>query len=492
MALETEIKLTLSASTAQRLPTHPLLANSKPDQQALVTTYYDTPDQRLQNNRVSVRYRQKSSKWLLTVRSDAISHGGVAQRREWKAAKQPGEFDFSHVDNKKLRRFLESLTPELVPVFTTDFMRHSWLLTPQDGTCIKVALDRGKIVASERHETLCEVKLELLEGQVADLFVAALTLQSDLPLHPEGTSKAERGYRLAADAPLAPTKAVVLPLEPGMPSIAVFRSTAFSCLLQLQGNERGIRETDAPEFIHQARVAMRRLRSAIRLWKPLLPAAYVSNFDPCWRTMANALGDTRNWDVFITESLPPISKAFADHRDILLLASKASSHLTACRKTAKAAMNSPAYSRLLLEFIAATVALPQSRKPKISAFAQRALRKRAKRVAELAAKIRGENPEARHSLRVALKRLRYALEFFASLFPAPRMQRYHQSAADLLDLLGRMNDLSVAEQLAVQALPDHHSDLFLAWIAGRNDLLLGQIDGLLRDFLSRPGPWEPD
>jgi triphosphatase len=89
-----------------------------------------------------------------------------------------------------------------------------------------------------------------------------------------------------------------------------------------------------------------------------------------------------------------------------------------------------------------------------------------------------------------MKRLRYALEFFAPLFPARRLQRYHQSAAGLLDLLGRMNDSAVAEQLIVQALPSHHSDLVRGWLAGRNDLMLGQLDALLGDFLSHQPPWE--
>jgi CHAD domain-containing protein len=276
----------------------------------------------------------------------------------------------------------------------------------------------------------------------------------------------------------------------GMTSIAVFRSTAFSCLSQLQGNELGLRESNAPEFIHQARVAIRRLRSAIRLWRPLLPEEYVSNFDPRWRTLANQLGDTRNWDVFITEILPPISKAFPDHGDLQKLVSQAKSHLAVCRKTAQAAMTSPTYSQLLLEFTAATVTLTENKKPSITLFAPRSLNKRAKRVAELAIETKDSNPEARHALRVALKRLRYALEFFAPLFPARRMQRYQQSATGLLDLLGRMNDIAVAEQLAIQALPSHQSDLVLGWLAGRNDLMLGQLDSLLGEFLSHPPPWE--
>jgi len=154
-----------------------------------------------------VRYRRKDSAWLLTVKSDAASPGGLAQRREWEAPGQPGEFDFSHVDNPKLRRFLEAAIPELAPVFSTDFTRSFWLLTPQEGTRIEVALDRGKIVAGDHQEAICEVELELLEGKVTDLFDAALSLQKDLPLHPESASKAERGYRLADETTLKPAKA---------------------------------------------------------------------------------------------------------------------------------------------------------------------------------------------------------------------------------------------------------------------------------------------
>jgi len=153
-------------------------------------------------------------------------------------------------------------------------------------------------------------------------------------------------------------------------------------------------------------------------------------------------------------------------------------------------MGSTSYSQLLLEFTAATLSLPERKKPKLAVFAPRSLKKRAKRVAELAALTKDSHPEARHDLRVALKRLRYALEFLAPLFPARGMQRYLQSATGLLDLLGRMNDLTVAGLLVDEALPGHDSDLVRAWLAGRNDLMLGQLDGLLVEFLSHPAPWE--
>jgi len=53
-----------------------------------------------------------------------------------------------------------------------------------------------------------------------------------------------------------------------------------------------------------------------------------------------------------------------------------------------------------------------------------------------------------------------------------------------------MNDFTVAEHLVAQALPGHHSDLVRAWLAGRNDLLLAQLDAMLSEFLSHPAPWD--
>ena len=79
MALETEIKLSLPANAARRVPAHRLLADSKPIRQKLINTYYDTPDQALQRKRLAVRYRQKGEVWLLTVKSDAPSPGGLAR-----------------------------------------------------------------------------------------------------------------------------------------------------------------------------------------------------------------------------------------------------------------------------------------------------------------------------------------------------------------------------------------------------------------------------
>ena len=219
MAIETEIKLSLPPRAATQLAKHPLLAGIKPLRQRLLNTYYDTPDLRLQRERIAVRYRKKGWQWLFTVKCAAPSAGGLARRNEWEVPALPGEFDFSHVDNKKLRHLLESLRAELTPAFTTNFVRNAWLIEPQTGVRIELALDRGWIECKGRRAPICEVELELLEGDVDALFAAASTLQANLPLHPEVTSKAERGYRLYAGTALAPVKALPATINRGLTAI---------------------------------------------------------------------------------------------------------------------------------------------------------------------------------------------------------------------------------------------------------------------------------
>lgn len=437
-----------------------------------------------------MRYRKKGWQWLLTVKCATPSAGGLAQRNEWEGPGLPGEFDFSHVDDKKLRHLLESLRTELIPVFTTDFIRNAWQIEQQGGTRIELALDRGQIEANGHHEPICEVELELLDGDVAALFAAASLLQADLPLHPEVVSKAERGYRLHANAAPAPVKAPATSIDHRLTAIKAFSTVALSCLNQLQANEDGLQKSSDPEFVHQARVAIRRLRSAIRAWKPLLPAEYIDNFDPRWRILAAALGETRNHDVFISEILPSLTEAFPGCAEIDRLSRHALRRGATSRRRARCAFKTTEYSRLLLEFTAATLALPESTEPQLKPFARRCLGKRARRVSQLATAIHQTDAIARHRLRVALKRLRYALEFFATLFPGQVMCDYHLATTHLQDLLGQGNDLVVTGHFTTEMLAGRKGEYIHKWLDEKHAHLIQTIEKPMADFLERELPWK--
>ena len=169
MATEIELKLQLSPKTAKALPNHRLLAKIGSSKQQLLNTYFDTPALDLHARRVAMRFRKKGWEWLLTVKSAEPASGGLAVRSEWETAATPGVFDFSHVDNDEFRSFLENVTPELEPIFTTDFRRQIWHV-PFGESLIEMALDRGHIESRGKSTPICEIELELISGRIADIF----------------------------------------------------------------------------------------------------------------------------------------------------------------------------------------------------------------------------------------------------------------------------------------------------------------------------------
>ncbi len=490
MATETEIKFSLSARTASQLAKHPLLAGVEPHRQLLVNTYYDTPDGRLRRERVVVRYRRKGREWLLTVKTAALLSGGLAQRSEWEVPGRPGEFDFWNVDDLVVRGLLESVRDQLQPVFTTRFTRQAWLLEPRSGVRVELALDRGSIEAQARRRTIREIELELLAGEVGDLFLLAGELQATLPLHPEARSKSDRAYRLLADAPPAAAKALPAPVAGAMPSIGAFRLITLCCLNHLQNNEEGVCDSDLPEFVHQARVAMRRLRSAMRLWEPLLPKSFVARFDPLWQGLATKLGDARNWDVFIAETLPVLRAAFPDCAETDRLVLYSQRRCAGSRQAARRALRSADYSRLLIEFTAAVLGLPEADTGPLAAFVPRCLNKRLRRVIERSPDALGADVAARHRLRVAFKQLRYALEFFTPIVVAPGLPGYLQATTSLQELLGRLNDLAVARQMTLAAIPGRKGEAIQAWLGAAIESLRPELARQLSDFQQRVAPWK--
>jgi len=492
MVTATELNLSLTPGVASRLARHPLLTDAKPTRQRVINTYYDTPDQRLRRERVVVRHGRKGATWLSSVRRVPAPEKRLPGQGEWETSGHPDELDFSHVEDGSLRQWLESLRDDLRPAFRTQFTRSAWVVEPRDGVRIELALDQGWIEAEGRRQPICELGLELLSGGVADLFSTAGELQTGLPLHPEAGSRLQRGYRVLAEEPLLAVKAAPIDTHAEMTSSEAFRTIAMACLTHLQSNEQGLRECDAPEFVHQARVAIRRLRSAIRVWRPRLPEGFVASFDPRWQALAGQLGDTRNWDVFVAETLPTIVEAFPAAPEVRELSDYARRRASECRAAARRAMHSADYSRLLIEFPAALLSLPEDDQRRLAKFAPRCLDKRARQVRQLAAEALAGDAAARHRLRVAYKRLRYALEFFAPLYVGELMRSYHLAASGLQEVLGRLNDLAVAGDLIREAFPESGGDHLVRWLDGQSEQLLPELGGLLDAFHGQLVPWRND
>ncbi len=506
MATEIELKLRVSPVQARLLQAHPALSRDKPQKYRLLNTYYDTPEMDLRQRGIALRLRRKGwAVWLMTVKCGASGAGGLAQRSEWEAPTQPGVFDFGIVTDADLREFLETCQPRLQPIFSTDFTRTAWVIK-RAGSLVEVALDRGRINAlagtsdaAQVSKPLCEVELELLEGESPDaLFELAIALATDLHLHPEIASKAERGYALADLDQAKPVKAFTSPVDKGMSPVDAFRSIVLSCLMQLQGNEAGAIAGKNPEYVHQARVAIRRLRSAFRLFSPVLGARFIEVYSPRWREMAGGLGSARDWDVFLMETLAPLEEAFPGDPDLAVLRARGEATKARAQASAGITLKQKEYSQLLLAFSAALFrvepptidARHKSSVLSLRKFAARRLQKRAEMIEGLVSQHARMNAERRHELRIAFKKLRYALEFFSPILPRKRLSAYQTSLASIQDLLGTLNDQVTASRLIKEVHPKGEPDpLTRGWIAGRTQLLVMALNEELRGFLTNKKPW---
>lgn len=500
MALETELKLSLAARDLPRLLAHPLLAGKAPQRQTLRNTYFDTPELELLGRRIAVRERRIGRQTLLTVKTAGSVVGGLAQRGEWEGPSAPGRFDFAAlVDPPALAGELQALAGRLQPVFSTDFSRRSWRLR-RGGALIELALDRGLIRSQtprgRRQAALLELELELLDGPVDALFGLAQALGRAAPLRPLAASKAERGYALFLDRPPAPRRAAAIALAPDMTPLQAFRRIALDGLAQLQANEAGLlQRLEDTEYLHQARVALRRLRSALRLFAPVLPAPFVRRWGRAWQGLAQSLGEARDWDVLCTEGLPRLIGALGPGPAAARLERHARAQRAAATTAARASLAAPRHAEQLLSFTRALLKLPETEGPAASsppvadwarerlASRQRKLRRSARAAAATGA------PDARHALRIELKKLRYALDFLAGLYPPKRVQPYGQALAAAQDLLGRMNDWATAQRLLAGA-PQAGLEALPEWIDRQLEALAGQLPEALAPLRHAAPPWK--
>ncbi|MDO6514966.1 inorganic triphosphatase [Neptuniibacter sp. 2_MG-2023] len=205
MALEVELKLTLSPHHIESLKRQPLFRSQQIRElktEQLGNTYYDTPDQLLTQHKVALRIRKKGEQLIQTLKSSGSSEAGLHSRNEWEWLLNSPELDFQLLASAEWPKALDSKTLQsnIAPIFTTNFQRTTWILDSLDsqGQVLKaeIALDQGTVTAAGKEDTICELEIELLEGNGSELVKFALKLAKHVPLYISDVSKAERGYRL--------------------------------------------------------------------------------------------------------------------------------------------------------------------------------------------------------------------------------------------------------------------------------------------------------
>ncbi|HYC05192.1 MAG TPA: CYTH and CHAD domain-containing protein [Azospirillaceae bacterium] len=454
---EIELKLRARPEDLHRLKTAPALAGAKSSTRTLENTYFDTPDLVLHGRGVSLRVRRVGRKLVQTLKAPTDIGETALARPEWETPVPGPAPDLSLLPAEALT-VLEGIDPQaLGPVFASTVKRTTCLLTPAEGVCVEVAIDQGEITAPDgRTAQLTELELELKQGgDAATLYAIARDLTETAPLWVETKSKARRGFDLATGAAGGWSKADALELPRDATVEEAFARIVRHCLAHMLDNEACALSGERPEGIHQMRVALRRLRSALSTFRDVLPPEQAATLGAEVKWLASSFGPARDWDVFLSESLRPVDKAFPGEASLRALEKAARAARERGYVQARGAILSMRYTRLLLDLGAwvdgrgwrgdpARDALLDQR---VTDFADAMLEKRHRQARKRGRGFATLPTEKRHQLRIALKKLRYAAEFFRSLYPEKAVRRYLKDLAALQEALGRLNDTATLHRL---------------------------------------------
>ncbi|WP_375464931.1 CHAD domain-containing protein [uncultured Methylobacterium sp.] len=500
---EIELKLTCTGPDLAALGAHPLLQGASSEPKLLTATYFDTADGALRAAGLTLRVRRTGENFVQTVKAGAGA-AGLFDRAEWEtevAGEAPDPDAFA--DTPVADLLAASGAPALIPQFRTVVTRSVRPVTYGDSR-IAATLDAGHVEAEGVNAPLCELELELESGSAADLFGLAQALAETVPLRLGVLSKSARGFALRkADGP-RPSKAGAVALPQDATGGEAFRLIALACLRHLRLNEDVLLATRDPEALHQIRVALRRLRTAFSLFKPMLAHdARAGALSDEIKRVTEPFGRARNLDVFVETTLAAEIAHRPDEPGLPPLRARLEAERTRAHDAVGAILAAPEWRGLILDLAAWIETGPwragaaRLRDGPARDVAGAVLERLRRRIAKRGRHIDRLDPEARHRVRIAGKKLRYGAEFFAGLYPGKRARRRHKAfgaaLSDLQDHLGGLNDLATAHAVMAGLADDADAPgghaLFAAGLtaadadAHADDLLAkaAEAHGALRD-----------
>ncbi|HEX4333307.1 MAG TPA: CHAD domain-containing protein [Usitatibacter sp.] len=495
MGTEIELKFDVAPSARRALASLPALAG-KPRRTRMRSIYFDTPEALLARNGMALRLRREGRRWVQALKAGSSGTGGVHSRGEWEFDRRGATLDVTLLAGTPFEKLgdCESLASRLAPVFEVHFVRDAWTVEPSPGTRLELALDRGSVEANSRTAPVCEVEIECLEGAPAHAFDLARTVMERVPLRASAVSKAERGYRLLRDDRARPIKAVKLHLHASMAPADAARAVIGAGLAQLQANDAGLAEGSDPEYVHQARVAMRRMRSALRMFRREIGIERAGRWHDALAETSRALGRSRDWDVFGLRTLPTALGELGDAALAVRLKRRVARRRAREREAAREALRAGTHAAALLEIAqwlarADGVEDPTPRSSLVE-FASRVIAKRRKRLFTRALFLGTANPAEQHRVRIDTKRLRYALDALGSLFRQKPLETFAATVEGLQDALGDCNDAATAMRLVGElGAPPEFEAFARGWFAGRATASPQLVEPLVAQLTRKRREW---
>ncbi len=479
MPNEIELKFDVAPGALRQLEASPLFRKREGESAGyvkLVSVYFDTNKYKLRDEGISLRVRYAQGKIFQTIKTGRLTAPVI--RQEWEVEIDGDIPDLAQVQGTPLELLATTkLKRKLRPIFETNVRRRA-VLREMNGALIELTVDRGRITTGNHSKSIYEVELELKAGEVSDLIDVASQLIGTLPARYNAGSKAELGYALAENRLVEAVHREPIDLDRDATVGDSFEAIGLSCLRHFVRNEGAVLKGDA-EGVHQMRVGLRRLRTAISLFKDILQDTETSERKGQLKWLTDEFGSARNYDVFVKASSaalqapPPRKQAIDDLKSIL--DGRRANHFNEAKKI----VASDHYQKIVFWTVAwllggvwktSSDELQKIRREQcVRDFACRILTKRTRNIGKRIKRLQTLSPQQRHKLRIAIKKLRYATEFFASLFPTSRTKRkgFVNVLEHLQEVLGKINDIGVHTQLATDVIRAKGTDREMTFALGR-------------------------
>jgi len=349
--------------------------------------------------------------------------------------------------------------------FSSRLRRATRLVAYEDAE-IAIRFDEGEFVVGAAKTPVREIELELKSGPPASLYRFGLALMEAAPLRlsvggaPFATHESVRASAPDFDADATLDAAIAALLKQG--------------LAHFLANWPACGSADHVEAVHQIRVALRRLRSLIKLIGRSFPSAETAYLSTEAKRIADAFGDARDWTVFsdLIEAGP--AQNLVDVAALPALIAQARDRADAGLTHGIEALAAEATTRFVLTLQlyvamngwrnAAPEAELRALLDPVTGYAAYALEQGFRRLKKRARGFDDMSAEHRHEMRIALKQMRYTVDFFGHLFEPGAAKAYAAQTSGLQDRLGEANDAAVAARLIASL--DHACDPKLAFAAG--------------------------
>jgi inorganic triphosphatase YgiF len=505
----TALELGISQDAIARLRRHPLvsaLTQGRPRRGREHAVYFDAPDLALARAGIALCVRRAGRTSVQSVvQLDAEGVHALATADTVLLNDAP---ELARIPDERLRNdLLRALDGRsLAPAFEVTLARETRHLR-EDANELVFAIDTGSLHTPGGDAPLGTLRLDLERGDPAYPAQLVLELIDAFPFRLDVRHPAARARALLLGEPARPRRAAPVAVAPDATLEDLLAAVVEACLAQIAGNEEAAIVGIDPEGVHQLRVGLRRLRSALSFFGDVVPERQRAVLRAEIGGIARALGPARDLDVLAASVLEPLLAARPDDTALAQIESIARSERATEAERVRALLRSSRFPRLVLE-VRHWAARRAWRDQPLSAASARLflpareavtarLEKRHRRTRKLLRRHAVLTPDERHRVRIEAKKLRYAAEFSAALFPAKRVRRYARRLAALQNALGVANDALTAESIVTRLAErlgggvaiERAAGLVVGWSAHAAQSELARVPGLAERFEDVPRFW---